>query len=150
MITVYSQEGIQLEDDVVDPMTGETTTQLVNVPQTALQELQGMVKVDITPKGAFDKYAQELSLENLLKGGYFSPELIGQLKIYVKALDDDSTMPKQKLTELIEEYEEEQQRIAEMKAQAQLMEQQAMQFLMSDPDAQSEQVLEAQAMPVQY
>ena len=149
MITVYSQEGIQLEDDVVDPMTGETTVQLVNVPQTALQELQGMVKVDITPKGAFDKYAQELSLENLLKGGYFSPELIGQLKIYVKALDDDSTMPKQKLTELIEEYEEEQQRIAEMKAQAQLMEQQAMQFLMSDPDAQSEQVLEAQQQPVE-
>jgi hypothetical protein len=149
MITVYSQDGIQLEEDVVDPTTGETTVQLVNVPQTALQELQGMVKVDITPKGAFDKYAQELSLENLLKGGYFSPELIGQLKIYVKALDDDSTMPKQKLTELIEEYEEEQQRIAEMKAQAQLMEQQAMQFLMSDPDAQSEQILEAEQQPVE-
>ena len=84
----------------------------------------------------------------MLKGGYFSPELIGQLKIYVKALDDDSTMPKQKLTELIEEYEEEQQRIAEMNAQAQMMQQQAMQFLMSDPDAQSEQMIEAQAMPV--
>ena len=148
MITVYSQEGIQLEEEVPDPMTGEMTVQLVNVPQTALQELQGMVKVDITPKGAFDKYAQELSLENLLKGGYFSPELIGQLKIYVKALDDDSTMPKQKLTEIIEEYEEEQQRIAEMNAQAQMMQQQAMQFLMGDPDSQAEQIVQAEQQPM--
>lgn len=143
MITVYSQDGIKLEEEVVDPMTGETTIQLVDVPQTALQELQGMVKVDITPKGAFDKYAQELSLENLLKGGYFSPELIGQLKVYVKALDDDSTMPKQKLEQVIKDYEDEQQRIAEMNAQAQLMQQRAMQFLSEDPDAQTDQMLEA-------
>jgi hypothetical protein len=148
MITVYSQDGVKLEEEVVDPMTGETTIQLVDVPQTALQELQGMVKVDITPKGAFDKYAQELSLENLLKGGYFSPELIGQLKVYVKALDDDSTMPKQKLEQVIKDYEDEQQRIAEMNAQAQLMQQRAMQFLSEDPDAQTDQMLEAM-QPVQ-
>ena len=151
MITVYSQEGIKLEEEVTDPMTGETITQLVDVPQTALQELQAMVKVDITPKGAFDKYAQEMSLENLLKGGYFSPQMIGQLKVYVKALDDDSTMPKQKLLEVIEEYEEEQQRIAEINAQAQMMQQQAMQFLSGDPDTQAEQIVAAQqqATPVQ-
>ncbi len=153
MITVYSQDGIKLEEEVVDPMTGETTIQLVDVPQSALQELQGMVKVDITPKGAFDKYAQELSLENLLKGGYFSPEMIGQLKVYVKALDDDSTMPKQKLEQVIKDYEDEQQRIAEMNAQAQLMQQRAMQFLSEDPDAQTDQMLEAmqqqEAVPVE-
>lgn len=151
MITVYSQEGIKLEEEVTDPMTGETVTQLVDVPQTALQELQAMVKVDITPKGAFDKYAQEMSLENLLQGGYFSPQMIGQLKVYVKALDDDSTMPKQKLLEVIEEYEEEQRRIAEINAQAQLMQQQAMQFLSGDPDSQAEQIVEAeqQVLPVQ-
>jgi hypothetical protein len=149
MITVYSQEGIKLEEEVTDPMTGETITQLVDVQQTALQELQAMVKVDITPKGAFDKYAQEMSLENLLQGGYFSPQMIGQLKVYVKALDDDSTMPKQKLLEVIEEYEEEQRRIAEINAQAQLMQQQAMQFLSGDPDSQAEQIVEAQQQPVE-
>jgi hypothetical protein len=150
MITVYSQNGIQLEEEVTDPQTGEVTTQLVPVPQTALQELQAMVKVDITPKGAFDKYAQEISLENLLKGGYFSPEMIGQLKVYAKTLDDDSTMPKQKLLEVIEEYEEEQQRIALINAQAQMMQQQAMQFLGGDPDSQAEQLLSAQqTMPME-
>ena len=143
MITVYSQDGIKLEEDVVDPMTGETTVQLVDVPQTALQELQGAVKVDITPKGAFDKYAQELSLENLLKGGYFSVQRLPELKAYLRCLEDDASMPKMKIEEMIKEQEEEQQRIAEMNAQAQLMQQKAMQFLSEDPDAQTDQMLEA-------
>ena len=148
MITVYSQEGIKLEEEVTDPMTGETVIQLVDVPQTALQELQAMVKVDITPKGAFDKYAQEMSLENLLKGGYFSVQRLPELKAYLECLDDDATMPKMKIEEMIKKQEEEQRRIAEINAQAQLMQQQAMQFLSEDPDAQASQILEAQQQPV--
>lgn len=143
MITVNAGDGIQLEEEVTDPMTGEKYIQLVKVDQVTLKELKANIKVDITPKGAFDKYAQELSLENLLKNGYFSPQMISQLKVYVKTLDDDSVMPKQKLLEVIEEYEAEQQKIAEINAQAQLMQQRAMQFLAEDPDAQSSQMMEA-------
>lgn len=144
MIAVYSQEGIKLEEEVTDPTTGETTIQLVDVPQSALQELQATVKVDITPKGAFDKYAQEKSIENLYMNGMFSVQRLPETKIYAKLLDDESVMPKQKLEEAIEYMEEEQQRIAQMKAEAELMQQQAMQFLMGDPDSQSEQILQAQ------
>lgn len=144
MFIVYSQEGITLEETVTDPQTGEETTQLVTVPQTVMEELQATVKVDITPKGAFDKFAQEVSLENLLKAGYFSVERLNELKIYTKLLDDDSVMPKAKLEEAIELMEEEQRKIAAINAQAQIMQQQANQFLNSDPDAQAEQMSEAQ------
>lgn len=144
MFIVYSQEGITLEETITDPTTGEETTQLVEVPQSVMEELQATVKVDVTPKGAFDKFAQELSLENLLKAGYFSVERLNELKVYVKLLDDDSTMPKAKLEEAIELMEEEQRKIAAINAQAQLMQQQANQFLNEDVDAQAEQMSEAQ------
>lgn len=143
MITVHSVDGINLEEEVTDPMTGEEYIQLVKVDHVTLEELKTSVKVDITPKGAFDKFAQEVSMENLLKGGYFAPQNLAQLKVYVKTLDDDSVMPKQKLEEVIEELEKEQQRIAQINAEAQVMQQRAMQFLMEDPDAQSSQMLEA-------
>ena len=144
MFMVYSEEGITLEETVTDPNTGEETTQLVTVPQTVMQELQATVKVDITPKGAFDKFAQEVSLENLLKAGYFNIERLNELKIYVKLLDDDSVMPKAKLEEAIELMEEEQRKIAIINAQAQMMKQRANQFLNEDPDAQAEQMSDAQ------
>ena len=149
MFIVYSAEGLTLEDTVVDPNTGEETTELVTVPQTVLQELQATVKIDITPKGAFDKFAQEVSLENLLKAGYFSIERLGELKTYVKLLDDDSVMPKAKLEEAIEIMEEEQRKIAMINAQAQMMQQRANQFLNEDVDAQAEQMSNAQ-MQVEY
>ena len=143
MITIYNPDGVKLEETIQDEMTGEELTQLVDVPQSALQELQATVKVDITPKSAFDKFAQEMSMENLLKGGYFNSQRLGELKIYVQTLDDDSTMPKQKLEEAIAFMEEEQQKIAMMNAQAQMMQERAQQFLMSDPDAQATQMVEA-------
>ncbi len=144
MFITYSEEGITLEDTVTDPNTGEETTELVDVPQTVMQELQATVKVDITPKGAFDKFAQELSLENLLKNGFFNVQRLSELEIYVKLLDDDSTMPKAKLEEAIELMKEEQRKIAMINAQAQMMKQRANQFLNEDADAQAEQMSDAQ------
>lgn len=145
MWTVYSEDGITLEEDVQD-QNGEEYTVPFKVDQVTLEELQASCKVDITPKGAFDKFAQEQSLENLLNNGYFSVQRLGELKVYAKVLDDDSTMPKQKIEEAIRIMEEEQQRIAMIEQQAQLMQERANQFLMSDPDAQSEQLLEAEVM----
>lgn len=145
MFMVYSTEGLTLEEEITDPQTGEETVELVEVPQTILEELKASVKVDITPKGVFDKYAQEVSLENLLKNGFFSQQRLGELKTYVKLLDDDSVMPKQKLEEAIELMEAEQQRIAQINAQAQVMQQRVNQFLNGEPEEQASQVLEMQA-----
>ena len=144
MMIVYSEDGIKLEEEIIDPQTRETTTTIVNVPQVTLQELQATVKVDVTPKGAFDKYAQEMSKENLLIQGMFNVQRLPELKLYLKTLDDDAVMPKQDIMDAIEEAEEEQRRIAEINAQARIMQQRANQFLMEDPDAQASQVLEAE------
>lgn len=143
MIITYSQDGIKLEEEKTDPKTGETVIELVDVPQTALEQLMATVKVDITPKGAFDKYAQEQSIENMFTAGMFNVQKLQELKTYVKLLDDDSVMPKVKLEEAIEFMEEEQKKIAMMDAEAQIMKQKAQQFLMSDMDAQSSQIAEA-------
>lgn len=142
-ITTYSKEGVTLEEEITDPQTGEEFTQLVTIPQSVLLELQASVKVDITPKGAFDKYAQELSLENMLKAGYFSADKLSELKTYVSVLDDDAVAPKGKLEEAIEKMEEEQRKIAQINTQAQMLQQRASTFLDSDPDTQASQISEA-------
>ena len=143
-LIAYSEGGINMEEEVTDPMTGEEVIQVVNVPQSALEQLQATVKIDVTPKSVYDKFAQEQSLENFLSNGFFNAQRIGELKAYVKALDDDSVAPKQKLLDVIEEIEAQQQKIAMIDAQARIMQQRAQQFLMGDPDEQSSMMADAQ------
>ena len=144
MWVTYTPNGLTLEETQVDPQTNEEYTQLIKVPSSVMEQLKADVKVDITPKSAFDKYAQELSLENLLKQGYFSPQMLPQLKLYVNALSDDSVMPKQKLLEIIEQQEEEQRKIAQINAQAQMLKQRASQFINNDAEGQASQIANAQ------
>jgi hypothetical protein len=144
MFTTYTDNTLTLEEEVIDENTGEESVELVEVPFSVLEELKASVKVDVTPKGAFDKYAQELSLENLLKAGYFNIQRLPELKVYVDLLDDDSNMPKQKVEKAIELMEEEQRKIAMINAQAQIMQQNASTFLNQDIDAQAETISNAQ------
>ena len=139
-LIVYSRDGVNLEEKVTDPTTGEETIQIVKVPQSALQQLQATVKIDVTPKGVYDKFAQEQTIENLLTAGFFTAERVGELATYAEILDDDSVAPKMKILEAIDHIREEQQKIAMINAQAQIMQQRASQFLMSDIDAQSSQM----------
>jgi hypothetical protein len=142
-LIAYAEDGLNMEEEFTDPMTGEETYQIVNIPQSALEQLQATVKIDVTPKGVYDKFAQEQTIENLLTNGFFSPELVGQLETYAEILDDDSVAPKMKILEAIEHIKEEQQKIAQIQAQAQLMQQRAQQFLMEDPDGQAQQIADA-------
>ncbi|MBR6689749.1 MAG: hypothetical protein IKL65_00260 [Bacilli bacterium] len=139
MLIVYNPEGIKLEEEVTTP-DGETTIQLVDVQQETLKQLQASVKVDITPKGAFDRYAQELSLENLLKAGYFNPQKVGELKRYAESLPDDAVMPKQTILDICEKIEEDQIKIMQSRMNAQIMQQRVNQFLMEDPQTQASQM----------
>ena len=144
-LIVYSVDGVKLEEVVTDPTTGEEVIQLVNVPQSVLQELQATVKIDVTPKGVYDKFAQEQTMENLLMQGFFNAERVTELEYYAKALDDDSVAPKQKILEVVEDIKETQRQIAMIEAQAQAMQQRANQFLMGDDESQSSQMAEAMA-----
>ena len=142
-LIVYSENGVNMEEKVTDPNTGEESIQIVNVPQSALEQLQATVKIDVTPKGVYDKFAQEQTIENLMMNGMFSPERLPELKVYHKILPDDSVAPKMEIGEAIEYIEEEQRRIAMIQAQAQIMQQRAQQFLMEDPDGQAQQIADA-------
>lgn len=143
MMIVHAVNGLNMEETVTDPNTGEEYVQIVNVPQTALEQLQATVKIDVTPKSVYDRFAQEQTIENLLLQGFFNPQRLGELKIYHKILPDDAVAPKVMIGEAIEYMEEQQQKIALIDAQSRLMMQRANQFVMGDPEEQSSMIANA-------
>ena len=143
-LVVYSENGVNMEETVTDPATGEEYVRMVNVPQTVLQQLQATVKIDVTPKGVYDRFAMEQTMENFLLNGFFNPQRVAEFEAYVKALPDDSVAPKQDLLECIENVKKQQMQIAQINAQAQIMQQRAQQFLMEDPEGQAAQISDAQ------
>lgn len=98
-----------------DEITGEEIIVEDKVDKNVMKQLQAFVKVDITPRGAYDRYAQELSLENLMSGGFI------QFPEYVESLDSDSVMPKTKLEKILKERKEKQARINQIDMEAQEM-----------------------------
>ena len=142
-LVAYAEDGVNMEETMTDPTTGEEYVQMVNVPQTVLQQLQAAVKIDITPKGVYDRFAMEQTMENFLMNGFFQPQRVAEFEAYVNALPDDCVAPKQDLLEGIENIKKTQQQIAQINAQAQLAHQRAEQFLMEDPDGQASQMADA-------
>jgi len=115
MWKAYATDGLSIEHE-----TEDGNVEMVQIPPYILDALETSVKVDITPKGAFDKYAQELSLENMFTTGKIDFEE------YVEALDTDSVMPKTKLEKILKKRKEAQDQINQINQQAQLLQQQAM------------------------
>ena len=142
-LIIHAVDGVNLEEEVTDPNTGEKTIQLVKVPQASLEQLQATVKIDVTPKSVYDRFAQEQTLENLLTGGFFGVQRIPETRAWAEALPDDSVAPKTKILEICDSVDEEQRKIAMIQAQAQMMQQKAAQFLMDDPDGQAQQIADA-------
>lgn len=100
MLKANSVNGLTLTREKKDYANNTT---LEEVYKMSYKELQGYdldIKIDITPKSPFDKYAMEVSLENLLKSQQITFEE------YVKALPEDATMPKSKLKEILKDREE--------------------------------------------
>ena len=137
MWKTYASDGLIINYEEVNPLTGEEVLKPVKVPYTVLQELQANVKIDITPKSPYDKFAQELSMENLLKAGYFKPENIDELESYIDALDDDCAMPKIGIKKVIKSTREKKKRISEIQMQAQKLQIQADKFLGTQSDIAS-------------
>ena len=144
MIILNSVDGIDMEEQIQDPITGEDTYEMVHIPQASLEQTKATVKIDITPKSVYDRFAQEQTLENLLMNGLLNIQRLPEFEAYVNALPDDSTAPKQRMLEMIADMKETQKKIAMMDAQAQLMRQRAQQFIMGDPDEQSSMMADAQ------
>lgn len=131
MWQVYASDGLMIQDEVPDQMTGELMPQLVQVPSYILEALNTSVKVDITPRGSFDKYAQELSLENLFTQGKITFEE------YVDSLDSDSVMPKTKLENIVKKRKEAQEKIDALEQQAMQMKLESEQSMANQMDIDS-------------
>lgn len=125
----YAKDGLKVEYEEKDQLTGQTTMQIVKIPAEILDKLESDVKVDITPKSPYDKYAQEVSIENMLKAGYFNPQRLSELEVYVDLLDDDSSMPKQKMLDAVEHIKAVQNQINQINNRAQVLQAQANQYI---------------------
>lgn len=66
MLKAYSTKGIDLTKEEKDYANDTTYDTKYTLSYEDLSKLELDLKIDITPKSAFDKYAMEVSLENLL------------------------------------------------------------------------------------
>ena len=120
-------EGMKLEDVITNPQTGEERVEVKKISSAVLDKLKTSVKIDITPKGAYDKYAQEISLEHLAQTEQFRDT--NWLEDYASLLDNDAVMPKLKIEDLIKRRKEKQQYIRMLDARARMMQSQVQQMM---------------------
>jgi hypothetical protein len=143
MWKAYNVDGVQVMFEQQDE-NGNT----VEVPGTftneLLKKLDANVKVDITPKSPYDRFAQEQSIEGLMMNEKIT------FDEYVEALPDDSVMPKYVLEKIMRKRQENQARIDEMQMQAQQMQAQVQQALQNRDNVENSiNDIEGQANGVQ-
>lgn len=100
MLKANSTNGITLVNEKKNYETNTTEEEIYQMSYKELNKYDFNIKIDVTPKSPFDKYAMEMSLENLLSAGQINFEE------YINALPEDSTMPKSKLKEILKDREE--------------------------------------------
>ena len=106
-LTLYTQE--ETINDLGQTETFETP---FKVTQKDLEAIDINLKIDITPQSPYDRYAMEMSLENLLVRGMIT------LEEYTEALPEDSSMPKPTLETIIRKRKEARNQIVAMQQQA--------------------------------
>lgn len=106
-LTLYTQE--ETINDLGQTETFETP---FKVTQKELEQIDINLKIDITPQSPYDRYAMEMSLENLLVRGMIT------LEEYIEALPEDSSMPKPTLETIIRKRKEARNQIVAMQEQA--------------------------------
>ena len=106
-LTLYTQE--ETINDLGQTETFETP---FKVSQKDLEAIDINLKIDITPQSPYDRYAMEMSLENLLVRGMIT------LEEYTEALPEDSSMPKPTLETIIRKRKEARNQIVAMQQQA--------------------------------
>lgn len=85
----------------------------------AVGAIQAQIRIDVTPKSVYDRFAQEQTIENLLVQGLFRPDRVEELDTYAQLLDDDSVAPRQKILKAVAHIRDQQLQIARLQARAQ-------------------------------
>ena len=112
LIPVLADEEEQQVQDENGMITSQTVPELYSLSYEDLNSIKANVKIEITPKSAYDKMAVEQSLDNLLAN-----QLI-EFEEYVNALPYDSAMPKKKLEEIVKKRKQTQENIQAMQNMA--------------------------------
>ncbi len=98
LIKTYFVDGLTLYNSEQN-INSFGETEEINMPyKISSEELESLdlnLKIDITPTSSYDRYAQEVALENMLIKGLIN------LEEYTKALPDNSTSPKTELDLII-------------------------------------------------
>lgn len=137
-MTLYDEKSIEFEEN------GIKETKIEKIPykvsSKVLNKLRVCVKIDITPKSAYDKLALEQSLENILNNQYIS------FKEYVNALPFDSSMPKSILERILRNREVEQQKINQIEQEGNNIQSKLTHYLnqneqINDLDMEAEQIV---------
>lgn len=124
MLQTYSMNGIMATREIKDAKTGKIIEKPYKISYEQLQEMKFNIKIDITPHSAYDKFAQEQSLENLMM------QKLITFEEYVDALSEDSVMPKPKLEKIMKDRQEKQKMIDQMEIQAEQMQSNLQQAIM--------------------
>ena len=112
MWKAYLINGLNVVYEVKDEEGGEHEKAGVFTHEL-LNQLEANIRVDITPRSPYDRFAQEQSIESLMTNGQITFEE------YVDALPEDSVMPKYILDKILNKRREKQQLIDSMQLQAQ-------------------------------
>lgn len=121
-LIIMKTEQVQTQDEFGNINTEEKDIPY-KIPYEVLQELKVNIKVDVTPKSAYDRFAVEQSLENLMLQQKITFEE------YVEALPLDSVMDKQKLQGILKKREEDKKQIQAIEQRANEQMQQIQQSL---------------------
>ena len=124
MWKAYKVDGLQVMFEQDDGQ-GNTIEVPGVFPYELLNRLDANIKVDITPKSPYDRFAQEQSIESLMNAGIITFEE------YVEALPEDSVMPKYVLEDIIKKRKEKQALIDQMQMQAEAMQSQLQQAVIA-------------------
>lgn len=113
----YNVDGMNVlssidNKDLKDIQDGSKKYEMSTVSSEQLEKLKPFIKIEITPKSAYDKYAQEQSFENLLVKNIITFEE------YVELLDTNSVMNKRNLVSLIRRRIEKQKQVQAIEEQA--------------------------------
>lgn len=140
MWTANADYSMTMVEEDMEDETGETKYKMIEIPVITIKNMNPTCRIEVTAKSAYDKYAKEQSLENLANSTLFLPQNAQMLEDYIELLDDDANMPKATLLRLVKKRKQRQARIAEMKSQGQLMQQQVEQYLNQQQISNMEQV----------
>lgn len=110
-LTILKTEQVRETDEFGNINTIEREIPY-KIPYEVLQKLKVNIKVDVTPKSAYDRFAVEQSLENLMLQQKITFEE------YVDALPLDSVMDKQKLQTILKKREDTKRQIQAIQQRA--------------------------------